>query len=225
MRRIIYCLAFILIFLNPLSTLALDECTPSELKRLKELASNVSFKYEYEIVDEKITDNDEYTFKQVYYSVTGLNLSDELIIHLKDDHSVRFTKDDPTYGNFINGETLKIEMIAYTKNLCSGKVLLNKTVKLPRINVYSLKEECQEYKKFKYCQENGEFDITEREFQEALDNYKKELDNIDDDNKLNNNSNNFSNNYWIYIYIGMGLLLIIIIFLIINKKKKKDRDL
>ena len=66
-------------------------------------------------------------------------------------------------------------------------VLLNKTVKLPRINVYSLKEECQEYKKFKYCQENGEFDITEREFQEALDNYKKELDNIDDDNKLNNN--------------------------------------
>lgn len=224
MKKIVYSLAFILVFFNPLNTLALDECTTSELKRLNELANNIEFKYEYEIVDERLTDSDEYTFKQVYYDITGLNLSSELIVRLKGDEEVRFTQEEPTIGRFINGETINIEMIAYTKNLCSGKTILTKTLKLPSLNTYSLKEECLEYKEFKYCQENRIFDISESEFQDALEEYKKELENKKSDNDIIDNED--YHDYMIYIYIGIGILLVIVIFLVIKfNKKKKDRDL
>ena len=225
MKKIFYFLTFILIFFNTIDTFAIDECTTSELKRLKELANNVAFKYEYQIREEKLMDSDEYTFKQVYYDVTGLNLNDELIVRLKDDEDLKFTKEDPMIGNFINGETLKIEMIAYTKNLCSGRIILTKTLKLPSLNIYSLKEECQEYPDFKYCKENGELDISELEFQQSLNEYKKEIGNKKDDSKLIDNID--SNNYMMYVYIGSIVLLIVVILFVIIKynQKKKDSDL
>lgn len=225
MKKIVYLFMILLIFFNVINVLALDECTTSELKRLKELANNVVFKYEYQIRDENLMDSDEYTFKQVYYDVTGFNLSNELIVRLKEDEDVRFTYEEPTIGNFINGETLQIEILAYTKNLCSGRVILTKNIKLPSINVYSLNEECQEYPNFKYCQENGELNISELEFQEALSEYKKELENKKDDDKLVDYKD--SRDYTMYVYIGSLILIVgVMLFVIIRyNQKKKDSDL
>ena len=85
---------------------------------------------------------------------------------LKEVASKLFNKNNVTIS--ISGDQTTLSLLKETV----------KNIKLPSINVYSLNEECQEYPNFKYCQENGELNISELEFQEALSEYKKELEKI-----------------------------------------------
>jgi len=215
-------LLFIMIMFFPFfNVYAEGECTTSELKRLREIASNVSFTYDYEIVEQKYTEYDEYTFKTAFYDITASNFNSEIKIRLKGYNDALFTETEPVMGRFAAGETVQIEIVAYTKNLCSGKVLLTKNIKLPHVNFASFYDECRDYPDFKYCKEFANYDITRDEFLEKLDEYKKENNNIFDDPDVFD----FFLKYQVYIYITGGVLivgLITLIIILVNKRKKED---
>ena len=63
MKKILFSFSLLLICFGCINVSAIEECTTSELNRLKELANNVSFQYEYEIEKEK------------YYAVLTLSMS------------------------------------------------------------------------------------------------------------------------------------------------------
>lgn len=221
MKLIKTSLILFIFFIN-INVFALEECTNEKLNTLKELAKNVNFSYDYEIIDDKYYETDEYTFKNINYSIKAVNLNDDLKVRLVNDNESVFTKDNPILSDFTNGETVKIEIIAFTLNLCSGEVLLTKTINLPNINIYSIRDECKNYQEFKYCKEIGDFDITDEEFLTELEKYKEEQIN---NNKDNSNDKNFVEKYILYIIIGLIIIILITVF-IINKyiKKKKESD-
>lgn len=223
MKRIIYLISILCVLVSIPKVNALDECSTSELKRLKELANNTEFKYEYEIVDDGMYDDLEIVSKNALYTITGYNLSGELKYKVVDRGELYFTTNNSVIKNFLNGSTVKIEIRAYTKNLCSGKLIKTVTIKLPYFNPLSLNEECNEYKNFKYCQEFGKFNLNHTEFLDELEKYKNGLDNGDnlgDDIKDENSS---YLKYIVFILVILIILVMIIIFA--RRKRKKDVDL
>ncbi len=225
MRKLKY-LLFLFLFFIFFDVKALNECTTLEMSRLKELASNVEFKYDYRIEQVKLMESDLYSYPEVYYSVTALNLNDDLKVYMESDPDYEFTNLNPTIDGLINGTNIKIKIIAYTSNLCSGKIVLTKNISLPYYNLLSEKEECKTYKDFKYCQEFGRFSITDEEFYHELEEYKKETPNNSEDNSSDNKKiYDYFNEYKYYIFGVVGIIFLLIMILIIKKNKKKDRDL
>ena len=215
---------FLLCILSYKNVYALNECTSSELQRLRELANNVSFTYEYK--KEEYLEEDTYTVKTAYYSVTAHNLSDELTVRLKNDNSLVFTKEKPTLNNFLNGSLVQIELVAYTKNLCSGRVIVTKNVELPYWNKYSEREECNLYPEFKYCSEFGRYNITDEEFLSELEKYKGKDEKEPDTNLEENSLTKFFGDYGLYFLGGLGGVIVIAFLIVfILKKRKKDSDL
>lgn len=192
---------------------ALTECSSSDMKNLAELAKNVSFKYEKEVLDIKLTEDDEDTFKEVYYKITALNLNDSLKIKVKSDEELIFTNENPTINDFFNGERVVIQIYANTPNLCSGNLITTKVVELPFYNIFSEREECKTYPDFKYCKEFGDFSLDEETFLEELDKYKKS--NIKTDDNIKENVKKYG------IYASILIILAIIILLVATFKKNK----
>lgn len=197
-----------------LNVSALTECSSSSMKNLAELAKNVSFKYEKEVLDIKLSEDDEDTFKEVYYKITALNLNDSLKVKVKSDEELVFTNETPTINDFFNGERVVIQIYANTPNLCSGNLITTKIVELPFYNIFFEREECKTYPDFKYCKEFGDFSLDEKIFLEEFDKYKK--NNIKTDDNIKENVKKYG------IYAGILIILAIIILLVaIFKKNKK----
>ena len=223
MRKIILLISLVL-FTFTFDVKAIDDCTTGELSRLKELAGNVSFTYDYYFNEVEDDSEGETVFGSLYYyNITAHNLHDDLKVQIKETHA-RFTTIRPTLTSFTSGEIVKIEILAYTENLCSGKLLKLETIKLPYFNEYSLRDECKQYSEFKYCQEFGSFDVDDEKFLSELENYKKEL--IQNNQPNDNNFQIFFANYGVYVITIIFLITIsIITFIIIKIIKKKDSDL
>ncbi len=207
MKRVIYSLVFIMFF-NFLNVEALTSCKTLELERLKELANKVTFSYTYQKEDNLNIESD------VRFTITAHNLNEDLLVKIKDSEE-KFTLENPSINNFLNNQVVEIEILAYTKNLCSGNLILTKTINLPFYNHFFEREECLENKDFKYCSEYGKYDITEKEFQEELEKYKinKKVD--------NKNPKYFLKKYSFYV---LSLLIVVLIVGGVKHKLKNKKD-
>lgn len=219
MKKVIY-LPLIMICLSIINVKALEECTTSELARLKELANNVRITYDYKI---DVFEDDEDSFL-VNYDINIINTNEDLKISYQsniDDKVVMLKEGEETITGFYQGETLIFKVYAYTANKCVDKLLRIMTVNLPMYNRYYYfnKDTCREYPEFKYCKEF--MDTQNLSFQtinEKFDEYKKEL-------AIKNVSNMLKNNFY-YIIAGIVIIIAIVLFFIIRKHKmKKDADL
>ena len=56
MKKILFSFSLLLIYFCCLNVSAIDACTTSEMTRLRELANNVNFSYQYSVEDELESD-------------------------------------------------------------------------------------------------------------------------------------------------------------------------
>ena len=220
MKKIIVVIGIFLLSIS--NVYALNECTSSEQARLRELANNINFTYEYELLEFDTEGIDGGSPQDAYFKITAHNLTDELIVSVKDSDDLKFTKTNETLSGFYNGTDVNIEFKAYTKNMCSGKTILTKTIKLPKFNLYSLRDECKEYKDFKYCSEYGNYNITDETFLSELEKYKK-----GDTKEEKNDEGEEEKSNLVYI---IAIIITIIIgasigVVVIINIKKRDSDL
>ncbi|MBQ8471958.1 MAG: hypothetical protein IJ501_00475 [Bacilli bacterium] len=223
MKKIIYCSIFILIFFNSLNTLALDECTNDELKRLKELANNVEFQTKYEFASDLIIDSEDEKRVYIDYSINILNFSDDLKIVYKvndSDPSYTLTSKENIIDNLAPKNKITFYIYSYINNLCTDELLKTKSITLKSYNDYYYfnKEECEKYPNFKYCEEF--MDIEERSFDEIdelFSEYKKDMKK-DDFKEIKDSS--------LYLIIGIILIILVIMIVVIklvkNYKKKEE---
>ena len=226
MRKIKFIIVFLVFFIF-INVKAIDSCTNEELGRLKELANNVEIKYEYELKEYETEYIDESGNSIIdimaNYKLNIINDSSDLkYIYTIGDNKYQYdsNEDSLTSIELSQGDNLNISIVAYSNNLCSGKVLKSMSITLPYYNKYSKNEECLNYPDFKYCKELLDDYITEEVFQKELNKYKKSPD---------NNSDPISINKVIsltYIYYFMGGFVVIVIIVIISlsiKKRRKEK--
>ena len=114
MKKLLFAIIIIL-GLNYLNVDALNECTSTELNRLKEIANNISFKYNYEI-----DSFDNYIETWYYFEI--INNSDDVKIFYKtDDMSLKEEFNSSIY--FPEKDKVVFYIYAYSMNMCSNKLL------------------------------------------------------------------------------------------------------
>ena len=190
-----------------------DTCDKNELRRLKEIASHLSFTYEFK--------EDKSNFDIIVDNITSE--VKPLIIHswdlLEYDEFVPNSSGTARLTGFISGQRVKITVKAYVNNSCVAKDLLTKTIVLPYINRYLNSEECKKNPEFKYCLDKlTNVNISENTFKSEYAKYIKEKEKGVPTMVINNTK----------IYIVFALMVAIPLAIVIKNsvtkyiEKKKD---
>ncbi len=217
-------IVFVILFFISLNVYAVDvpACTDSEMTRLKEIANNVKFKTNYEII-EASEENHEI---EVFYNIEIVNFDKNLKIHYtsKYDTEEEIIKSNTSkISNMLDGDSVTFKIYSYTTNLCTDEILKTVTVKLPSVNPYYYfnKEKCDNNPNFKYCKEfmdfDADFDTIDKEFEEFL--------NPSNNNSSGSNEHNNKNNVILWVISGVVLIILVSITTFIIIKKKKNDDL
>ena len=214
MKKILFSFSLLLIYFCCLNVSAIDACTTSEMTRLRELANNVTFNYNYKIEYESEEDEELW----MSYSFEILNYNDDLKVYLNDQSNLI---DVNTFQNqeFSRGENITFYIYSYTDNLCTDELLRTIDVKLPVYNTYYYfnKERCEGYPDFEYCKEF--MDVSEYSFSEIDEMFQKY---VDGDNIIDLITDDNYRLYFIFGGIGLILVIIIVCFIFIKRKRKKD---
>lgn len=226
MKKIKYLLILLLI-ISFKNVSAIDNCTSSEMTRLRELANNVEIKYEPKI--DEIASDDSSTIDTILvsYRLVVSNLANDLRLYYKSGNNEKklITMEQLQNETFYEGMNIQFQIYSWTNNLCTDELLRTINIKFPSYSrfYYFHKEECNKYPDFKYCKEfldisSINFDDDIDKVEEAYNNYLKDkgVIQVNDDIQVNN---------YILIVISIAVLLIIIISIVlINKKNKKKKD-
>lgn len=194
----------LLIIMLPIKIYA-KECTDGELASLKKLAANITYSYEYYFKD-----------NEIYYDITIANLYEDIyVVDLA-------TKDKyKAVENIIrgkkSGQALKFEVYSKTCN----ELLTTKIVQLPKYNKYYGSEHCKDVPEFKYCSKWGNYDLTEKEFIEKVEEYKRKIGNLVIDEEPIIYETEIPG---FYVFISL-ILLILIMLLISIHRKKREKDI
>lgn len=213
MKKLGILLIFIISFFSSTSYVAADICDNEHISQIEALAEQVDVKYEY--IDnsklEKDEGESEYTVNT--YSISVNLISDELYLNdgFKDYH----------YSDSNNG-IINLNLNSGTRQLtlhsrrCGGYKIKTMTLKLPKFNIYSYKQECEKLEKYNLdvCDEWYQGTLNDNLFYKEVNKYL-ENDNLNTIEKI---INLFKNNYLIII-AGLIAIIIIITGIIMHRKR------
>lgn len=154
-----------------ISTNVYAECTTKELNNLKQEAYNVKFNYEY--VEGSYGESEFAVF-----SIRATNLSEN--IKVKYGSRYYTYNEDRTMpsvasinGIFTDNNTYIFEIYASSNTSCEDTFIASKKVNTPDFNEYSVREECENYSEYDYCQRwySGKI-ASEEDFLARIEEYK-----------------------------------------------------
>ena len=196
--------AFICMCVTPLITHA--ECDYQRQAELSRLASNVQLAYVY---------------SESGFRVIMTNLTSDL--YAIDDYGQRINGGEEKTFDYSSG-TISFDIYAVDTS-CSTDVLVTKSITLPTLNVYSVYDECKQFPNFKYCQMWGDYAITDEQFTQELEEYKKANNSVlkssdeGESTVLQIVLEIFENNAFMFIFFALVIVLMII-FIRLRKKVK-----
>lgn len=209
MKKIFYFLILVMLFILPNDVKA--SCTIQEKARLKKIVSNVNISYYYQIVGNRAV-----------FSIKFNNVNKEL--YFKDSKGNNYYGSDngeivlTNYSagasytfNFYGTESCKLEEV--------GKLYAN----TPSYNPYYQLSVCDDAKEYSLCQKWVSHSLSRQEFIEKVNEYKQNI-NIIDDSEINKQISiidltmSFIRMYGIYIAIIVTIIIITIKYI----RYKKD---
>ena len=175
MIKRVLCL-FILLFAINVKAVDQDKCDKNELKRLKELASHMSFTYEFKEI-ETTNGRVDGSFDIIVDNIVS-DLK-PLIIHswdlLEYDEFVPNSNGTGRLTGFLSGQKIKINVKAFVNNGCIAEDIMIKTVQLPYVNKFIGTKECNESPRFKLCRDKlTNVNVSQETFKIEYQKYLKE---------------------------------------------------
>ena len=197
-------------FLTPRLVLA-DNCSQEIVNNFNALVNNIKFEFIHE-------DNNSFNLN-IY------NIPKEIM--------VVYTRASRTFSNnesnistatgYLAGQTYKFMFVPTSEITCDLGITFTKNLYVAKYNEYSEREICKndEYKNFKYCNENYQGTITDEDFEKELKKYEEQLMAVEEIPDIKEQDNFFKENLS-FITIGIVILIIlpIIVSVIIRIKKK-----
>lgn len=202
MKKILFIFISFIVFLP--NVIAEEECTYTEINRLRNLASLIKFEVKY--IGESSEDE---------YGIYVSNMSEEFYINING----RYYFSNTIVKNLNSKKTYTIG-IALLNNPCSSKFKYAKTINIPAYNIYYNSSYCDEYKDIELCQiDYDSSKLTEEQFKIKIEEYMQsqtqddvQFEKIENKNKL-------------FIIIGIAVMFLIIVLGIINSIKKRKKHL
>jgi hypothetical protein len=210
----------LVVLLYAINVKAVNECDKSEMRRLKEEASHLTFTYEFK---EQSSSNGNITGT---FDIVVDNIPTDLrplVIHSWDlrvyDEFVPNSNGTGRLTGFFSGQKVKINVKAYVDNGCITEDVLIKTIQLPYINKFFGSKECKESPNFKLCRDKlTNINVSEETFKSEYKKYLKEQELANPELVVNNSK----------IYIALALIILIPLAFVIKNvviniiEKRKD---
>lgn len=215
MRKVYWLLLLLLLF--PIKASAIHEvidsrCTNELKMSLKDDAKNVAYRLT------KVENKDNVTYSVLFYNVTD-------DIYLEDGNGNKYGS---KIENLKPGTSIMVNIYASNKNYCEGYKAGYKLIKVPYYNKYYKHELCKGYENYSLCKEDSNINMTEKEFEKAMNDYINSLKPKQDEQQQQEEQTNkfdfieFINDYWIYILLPLVVILVtIVVVMLINKRKNR----
>lgn len=228
---IIYLIFLVMIVVYPYKVHA-EECSQTELNKLKAYANATEIKYyytkEYIQYEGKIEDLDVHNL----FNISINNLSNNIFAMLNNTNTVYAYNDllevqnTITKGPFLGGTKYVFNFYSNINDACNAKLLITKSITLPSFNHYSLDPLCKGIENYRLCNMWNVSNITMEEFVKKVTEYKNSLK--DDDSNQNLLPQNkwdvmmdwLINNYNIILISIIVIGISIIVIIKINEKRK-----
>ena len=203
-------------------------CSESNKYKLINKVSKVKLSYEFisELTKEEIDSG-----YGPYFKVKVANMPEDVTLKM-DAYTYTLKKDGDYFElkqrySYYGG---KVDLPFYggSNTPCFNQYISTKSIKLPKYNVYSEKEECIEYEEFPMCNKFYENEIeSDKVFYEKLEEYKK---NIGGGKQKRQNVNVIDqifsfieDNQVLCAAIGLVLIVLIIIFIVRKIRRRMKR--
>lgn len=173
-------LLFVLLMFFTINVKAEDKCERKELNRLRELARKVEFDYDYKMIDDIAV-----------FSLKAVNLNSDLKVMIVEDFYMdkyKEFKDNDTHmasiDGFTSGDKVAVTIIGYVPNMCSGEILLTKTIKIPYYNYFYNNDNCEGNEDFKYCKLLVDTNLSQKTFDNQYTAYLMEKNTVKENNEI-----------------------------------------
>lgn len=200
-------------FLIPKNVLA-DNCSQEQINNYNTLVNNIKFEFIHE-------DNDNFILN-IY------NIPKEIRV-VDTRSSMAFFNSESnvsTASGYLAGQTYKFMFMPTSEITCDLGITFTKNLYVSKYNEYSENEICKndEYKDFKYCDENYQGTITDEDFEKELKKYEEQLIVVEEVPDIKTQNNFFEENLS-FVIIGASILLLLamIIFIVIRVKKNRRK--
>ena len=144
-RNYLYVLLLLFaVLLVPQKVNAIPLCTAKSKQEYINKADKITFKYEYV----KEEDNDNY-----YFVIRATNVDQSLSIEYNDEEYGGMGTDNYIVFNqhFTDNQTYKFKIKVEKGQICASETVTFKSVKIPKVNIYSETDECIEYEEAPMC--------------------------------------------------------------------------
>lgn len=221
MKRILMLGVFASFCLFPLSANA--ECSSERLVELSKIADNVTLSYTYDF-DRTIPDDEGHSeVLNAIFKVNISNLTKDIYIENEGNGNTHVgvgETTDPT--TFNSGQSVTYTIYSNDAS-CKGEALTSKYITFPTYNSFSSSQECTENPEFKYCKTwLDTTNLSQEEFEKALDEYKSENQVKKAENK--DKTNFFLEHKTTLIIVGaiFGIGIVSLLIIMIRRKKKQS---
>ena len=224
-----------LFFAFSLNVNAASNCSFEEQSSLKLLVSNIKMTNE---LDRKLVQYPDMEDWKTYYKISILNLSKEFYAVItnsvnNDKATLKGTDDGEViyeWDDISEKATINIQIYTSSETGCPDELYKTFVTTTSRYNRFHQIAACDRYPEFNLCQEFVNFDdISDEEFFERLENYKKTLEQSKDKDDKTDNEGNFSQFVDRYKWYFMAILIISsgigIVVYVRYMKSKKRREL
>lgn len=215
MKKLRVLFVLVISFLGFTTYVSADVCDNAHISQLKKLAEQVDVSYEY--LDYSNTNIDgESEFSTDVYAVSVNLVSDDLyIIHGNDSYYYNQAID----GNvkiYVNSGSVDLKV--YSKS-CADYKLRSISLKLPKFNSYSYKEECRDLEEYELdvCDPWYQGLVNDNIFYEEVNEYI--ISDEDDGGFSFQDIIDFLGDNYLYVGGGLVLILLIIIGIIVYRKR------
>lgn len=191
MKKYIKILILLILFYP--SVISAKECTKEETNKFNKLVNKIEINYDHN--------------KDNMFTIKMSNISKEIIVVDKDGK--QFTKNSLEQTLYEGGKTYTFKVLPVYYD-CELSLSFNKTITIPKYNIYSEKSECkkEKYKDFDLCDKYYQGKINDKIFETELKKYKS-------------NTLKFKYIFITLCIINIIILTIILIHLLKNNKKVK----
>lgn len=220
------------------------DCSNKEKNELSALASNVKIDYEAKKREVSLdgTDNGgniiSTTYDQRYFEVSIYNVTPELVINVVGGTAdVIYTYADSKDGivTFATENANEVAKYSFTiksnSTNCSDVQLRAMSLTLPKYNIGSTYQICDDAKDYYLCKEyiTIEGEMTDADFFEKVENYLAKNGKIDDNNGEEADDANilvkslsFIGKYWYYFVSGLILVGIVVTVIVVTRIRRRS---
>lgn len=220
MKKIKYIIVTIVLFFIITPSTKASVCDKADILRVKSDANKVTIDYDYKYNPNELVKNGK------FFTLKIKGITEDIYIYEKNTGRTYTHKSKDENGiinmDKVSGGSFEFNIYYY---VCDNRLIRTMKYNLPKYNYYSEAPMCEGItgEELDVCDEWYQGDLDDETFKQKIEEYKKDLEELQQqeakENTIFNKIKNFLLDNYVYIIIAIVLIVLITIIILIRRKR------